>query len=112
MTVQEVLDAGGARLFRPLCGNPSPTCVGERVGNAPRNLLRSDGVANLDLGFIKSTPVGGDKQVQLWLQLFNATNTRNFGIPNGNITSGADFLNEKNTNGGARRIVAALRFVF
>ena len=42
MSIQEVLDAGGASLFSRLCGNPSPTCAGQRVGNAPRNLLRSD----------------------------------------------------------------------
>jgi hypothetical protein len=111
MTIQQVLDAGGRSLFRALCGNPSPTCAGERVGDAPRNGLRSDGVANLDLAFIKNVRLRRDQQLQLWVQLFNATNTRNFGIPDASITS-ANFLNEKATNGGARKIVAALRFVF
>src|SRR6185436_8253338 len=37
MTVEEVREAGGATLFRALCGMPSATCPGERVGNAPRN---------------------------------------------------------------------------
>jgi hypothetical protein len=41
MTVEEVREAGGATLFRALCGMPSATCPGERVGNAPRNLLRT-----------------------------------------------------------------------
>jgi hypothetical protein len=43
--------------------------------------------------------------------MFNATNTRNFGIPNGNITS-ANFLNQWATDGGRRRVWVALRYVF
>ena len=27
MSIPELLAAGGASLFRPLCGNPSPTCA-------------------------------------------------------------------------------------
>ena len=50
MTVNEILAAGGASLFRPLCGNASATCPGERVGNVPRNSLRADGVVNMDPG--------------------------------------------------------------
>ena len=38
MTVNEILAAGGASLFRPLCGNPSPTCAGERVGQRAAQL--------------------------------------------------------------------------
>ena len=37
--------------------------------------------------------------------MFNATNTRNFGIPEGRINS-ANFLNEKGTDGGNRRDLA------
>lgn len=43
--------------------------------------------------------------------MFNATNTRNFGIPNGTVTS-ANFLNQWATNGGSRRIVLGLRYTF
>lgn len=111
MTVQEIKDAGGASLFRPLCGNPSPTCAGERVGNVPRNILRSDGVFLIDLGIIKNTRIAGDHRLQFRLELFNATNTRNFGIPEGRITS-ANFLNEKGTDGGFRRIWASVRYSF
>lgn len=111
MTLQEILDAGGKDLFRRLCGNPSATCAGERAGNVKRNSLRADGIANIDIAFIKNARIGADKRLQFWLQLFNATNTRNFGIPDGRITS-ANFLDEKTTNGGSRKIVAALRFVF
>ena len=44
--------------------------------------------------------------------MFNATNTRNFGIPEGRINN-ANFLNQWGTDGGSRaRIWGALRFVF
>ena len=58
----------------------SATCPGERVGNVGRNTLRADGIGNLDLGFIKNTRFGR-QNLQLRIEMFNATNTRNFGIP-------------------------------
>ncbi len=111
MTIDEILAAGGAKLFKPLCGNPSPTCPGERVGNAPRNFLRSDGVFLVDLGIIKNTRIADRHNLQFRVEMFNATNSRNFGIPEGRINS-ANFLNEKGTDGGNRRIWFSVRYVF
>jgi len=111
MSIQEILDAGGASLFKPLCGNPSATCSGERVGNVGRNTLRADGIFNVDLAIIKNTRLVGGHSLQLRLEMFNATNTRNFGIPNSAINS-ANFLNEKGTNGGNRRIWLSARYSF
>jgi hypothetical protein len=111
MTVEEIRKAGGASLFRPLCGMPSPTCSGERVGNVPRNSLRADGISNVDVAIMKNTRFANGQNVQIRIEMFNATNTRNFGIPDGRINS-ANFLNQWATNGGNRRIWAALRYVF
>ena len=111
MTIEELIEAGGASLFRPLCGNPSPTCAGERVGNVPRNSLRADGIGTIDIGIVKNTRFANGHNIQFRVDLFNATNTRNFGIPDGRINS-ANFLNQWSTNGGSRRVWAALRYVF
>jgi carboxypeptidase family protein len=111
MTIEEIKTAGGASLFRQLCGNPSATCRGERVGNAPRNFLRSDGIFRIDLGFIKNTRVYRNHNLQFRVEMFNATNTRNFGIPDGRINS-ANFLNEKGTDGGNREIWLSARYAF
>ncbi|HXG57311.1 MAG TPA: carboxypeptidase regulatory-like domain-containing protein [Vicinamibacterales bacterium] len=112
MTVEELLAAGGATLFRRLCGMPSATCPGgERVGNAPRNLLRADGIGNVDLSLTKNTRFANGQNVQVRFEMFNVTNTRNFGIPDGRVSS-ANFLNQWATDGGARRIWAALRYTF
>lgn len=111
MTVEEILAAGGSGLFRRLCGMPSATCAGERVGNAPRNLLRADGIGNIDLSIMKNTRFANGHNVQLRIEMFNATNTRNFGIPDGRVNS-ANFLNQWATDGGARRVWAALRYSF
>jgi hypothetical protein len=111
MTVNEILAAGGASLFRPLCGNPSPTCAGERVGNVPRNSLRADGVVNMDIGIVKNTRFANGQNIQVRIEMFNAMNARNFGIPDGRINS-ANFLNETATNGGNRRVWGALRYTF
>jgi hypothetical protein len=110
MTVEELIAAGGRSLFRTLCGAQSATCPGERVGNVGRNTLRADGIGNLDLNFIKNTRFGRHN-VQLRIDMFNATNTRNFGIPNGIVTS-ANFLNQWGTNGGARTIWISARYSF
>lgn len=111
MSIQEIKDAGGASLFKALCGNPSPTCPGERVGNVGRNTLRADGIFNIDLAIIKNTRIAEGHNLQLRLEMFNATNSRNFGIPNSAINS-ANFLNEKGTDGGNRRIWLSARYSF
>jgi hypothetical protein len=105
MTISEILAAGGANLFRGL----SP---GQRVGNAGRNILRSDGINLVDFGIIKNTLLSENVRIQLRADMFNAFNSRNFGIPNGAINSGANFLNQWATNGGNRRIVLAARLAF
>jgi hypothetical protein len=111
MSIEELRAAGGASLFRPLCGNPSPTCVGERVGNVPRNAIRADGIGNLDVAFTKNTRFANGQNIQIRIEMFNATNTRNFGIPVGQINS-TNFLNQWSTDGGNRRIWVALRYTF
>ncbi|HWS86482.1 MAG TPA: carboxypeptidase regulatory-like domain-containing protein [Pyrinomonadaceae bacterium] len=97
-------DAGGRFL-------PSATC--QRFGNAGRNILRADGIGNLDFGIIKNTLVGGENgvRIQLRADMFNATNTRNFGIPTAAANSGA-FLNQWTTDGGNRRVIIGARLVF
>ena len=111
MSIEEIQKAGGASLFRPLCGNPSATCLGERVGNAGRNILRSDGIFNIDLALIKNTRIFRSHNLQFRFEMFNSTNTRNFGVPEGRINS-ANFLNEKGTDGGNRIIWLSARYTF
>jgi hypothetical protein len=106
----------GQQFFRTLqCNGPltaaATTC--ERFGNAGRNILRADGIGNLDFGIIKNTTIGGENgvRVQLRADMFNATNTRNFGIPTAAVNSGG-FLNQWTTNGGNRRVIIGARLVF
>ena len=111
MTVAEILAAGGASLFQQICGFPSATCPGERVGNVGRNTLRTDGIGNIDLGFIKNTRFGTRHNFQIRIEAFNLTNTRNFGVPESRISS-TNFLNQWGTDGGGRKIWVALRYTF
>ena len=105
MTIDEILAAGGANLFKGL--DP-----GQLAGNAGRNILRSDGLNQVDFGIIKNTRLSDDVRIQIRADMFNAFNSRNFGIPNGAFNSGANFLNQWATNGGNRRIVLAARLTF
>jgi len=104
MTLPEVLAAGGASLFQRITAQ-------QRVGNAGRNILRADGINNIDLGIFKNTRIGENQRLQLRAEFNNATNTRDFGIPEGRVNSSA-FLNQWSTNGGNRRIVIGLRYIF
>jgi len=82
-----------------------------RVGNAGRNILRADGINNVDIGIFKNTKIGENQRIQLRAEFNNATNTRDFGIPEGRVNS-SNFLNQWGTNGGNRRIVLGLRYIF
>lgn len=105
MTVENILRAGGASLFSRL---PSS---GVRVGNVGRNSLRADGIGNVDFGIFKNTRIHENHQIQLRAELYNSTNTRNFGIPEGRVNS-TNFLNQWGTDGGNRRIVLGIRYTF
>jgi hypothetical protein len=104
MTLEEILRAGGRSLFATLTG-------GQRVGNAGRNILRADGIQNLDFGIIKNTRITENHRIQFRAEFYNATNTRNFGIPTAAVSSTA-FLNQWGTDGGNRRVILALRYTF
>jgi outer membrane receptor protein involved in Fe transport len=83
------------------------------LGNAGRNILRSDGIANFDLAVNKGVKLGFAEthSINVRCDFFNISNTRNFGIPEARINN-AGFLNQWNTDGGKRRIVFTLRYVF
>ncbi|MEP7339198.1 MAG: carboxypeptidase-like regulatory domain-containing protein [Acidobacteriota bacterium] len=90
-----------------------PANGSQRVGNAGRNILRADGIQNLDFGILKNTRIAEGHTLQFRADMFNVTNTRNFGIPNATVSAaGANFLNQWATNGGNRRIVLGLRYTF
>jgi hypothetical protein len=82
-----------------------------RVGGAGRNILRADGINNIDIGIFKNTRIGENQRLQFRAEFNNATNTRDFGIPEGRANS-SNFLNQWGTNGGNRRIVLGLRYIF
>ena len=96
--------SGAACFFRPVT-------AAERVGNAGRNLLRTDGINRLDFGILKNTHVGENQRLQIRADFFNFTNTRDFGVPEGRINN-SNFLNQWGTNGGNRRVIVGLRYVF
>ncbi len=104
MSVEEILQAGGRSLFTTIT-------AAQRVGNAGRNILRSDGINNIDFGILKNTRIGENQRLQLRADFFNFTNSRDFGIPDSTVTS-ANFLNQWGTDGGNRRIIVGIRYVF
>ena len=104
MSIVELLAAGGSNLF-------SAVTAAQRFGNTGRNILRADDIENLDFGIIKNTQVNERVRFQIRVDMFNALNRRNFGVPEGR-RSAAGFLNQWATNGGNRRIIIGGRLVF
>jgi hypothetical protein len=98
------ISANGNSLFQTL--RP-----GQRVGNAGRNILRADGISNIDFGILKNIRLGEDQKIQLRADFYNFTNTRQFGIPQATVTN-SGFLNQWGTNGGNRRIIVGVRYAF
>jgi hypothetical protein len=117
MTLREIRAQCGAPVtfpggFTNNCPNLfSRLAPGQRVGNAGRNILRSDGIKLVDFGIIKNTRISESVRFQLRADMFNVFNTRNLGVPEGRI-SAQNFLDEGGTNGGNRRIVVGARLVF
>jgi hypothetical protein len=104
MSVQELLAAGGRTLF-------APVTVAQRTGNVGRNVLRSDGIGQIDLSIVKNFRVTEGHHFQFRLEMYNMTNTRNFGIPEARVNN-TGFGNQWGTDGGNRRIFFALRYTF
>jgi hypothetical protein len=100
--------AAVANSVTPLFANVT---LQNQLGDAGRNILRGDGIGNVDFGIIKNVQVGEDFRIQFRGEFYNLTNSRNFGIPESRINS-VNFLNQWGTNGGNRRIQLGLRFVF
>jgi len=104
MKLEDILAAGGRSLFgRVTAANP--------LGNAGRNILRSDGIGNIDFSVLKNIKVSESNTLQVRADFFNATNTRNFGIPEARVNN-TGWGNQWNTNGGNRRVVFLLRYMF
>lgn len=104
MSVEQIYRAGGARLF-------SHVTAANPVGNTGRNVLRSSRLVNLDLGVVKNTRFIESHTLQFRAEFYDTSNTRNFGIPDATLSS-ANFLNQWGTDGGNRRIVLTLRYLF
>ncbi len=90
----------------------SPLSAANPIGNAGRNIMRADGIANVDMVINKKIrlPFEGHA-MNFRAEFYNLANSRDFGIPNATFSSAA-FLNQWNTNGGGRRIVMLLRYQF
>jgi hypothetical protein len=116
MSVEELIKAGGRSLFStlPACAvvPGTNTCIpGQRTGNVGRNILRSDGIGQIDVSVSKATKITESQQLQLRADFFNFTNTRNFGIPEARV-SNSGFANQWGTDGGNRRIFVSLKYLF
>ena len=132
MSVEEILGQGGRDLFAALPSafvggnvvasnctlNSGSTTAGtcdiplaNRYGLAGRNILRSDGIGNIDMSILKTTKITESHRIQFRADFINMTNTRNFGIPEARVNN-SGFANQWGTNGGSRTIYLSLKYLF
>ena len=104
MSVENLVLAGGRTLYQQIT-------AAQRVGNAGRSSLRSDGIATIDFSIMKSFQIIENHRLQFRTDFFNLSNTRNFGIPESRVNN-TGFGNQWGTDGGNRRILMSLRYVF
>jgi hypothetical protein len=79
-------------------------------GNQGVNILRGDGLVNIDLSLLKNFPIGEQRKLQFRAESFNFTNTPWFGIP-GRVFGGPGFGVVASSAPG-RRIQLGLRLVW
>ncbi len=79
-------------------------------GNSGRGILRGDGVINFDMSLAKNVSLGPARFLQVRVELFNAFNHPNFGLP-GHTLGAPDFGIVSDASGG-RTIQLGLRGVF
>ena len=79
-TVEEWLSRDAFRRLDPV------TEAGQ-FGNAGRNIVRGPGYFNLDLVLARSFAWGAGRSVQLRMELFNAANRVNLGLPVNDLAS-------------------------
>ncbi len=107
MKVEELIRRGGAALFATL-----PRDGSQRVGLAGRNVLRSDGISHVDFSVVKNLRLAESHRLQFRADMFNLTNSRNFGIPESSANNPEGFGYQWGTDGGRRRIYVSLRYVW
>ena len=56
-------------------------------GNAGRNILRGDGLNNVDLALCRNMRIGDATRLQFRLEVFNLFNTPHFFLPIGDLSS-------------------------
>ncbi len=79
------------------------------IGTASRNPVRAPGYRNLDVAVMRRVPIAG-RALELRAEIFNATNTPAFGLPNGTFGSAA--FGTITTAGDPRVVQLAVKFVF
>jgi len=85
-------------------------------GNAGRNLVRSDGLKNFDLGLSRSFQFTEKVSLQFRSEFFNLPNHANFGLPNQMSTSSSFATVSRaafqSQTGAQRQIQFAAKIVF
>ncbi len=58
-------------------------------GNVPRNTIIGPGYATVDFSLTKNVGLGGDRNLQFRIEIFNLLNRANFGLPNARVYTSA-----------------------
>jgi hypothetical protein len=97
--------------FNPAAFGPTPDFT---FGNAPRYFsnLRSPGYVDEDLAIQKWFKFGEKFRLQFAVQMFNAFNHANFGIPDASLGDATTTMGESSSTQGARQMQGVLKLTY
>jgi hypothetical protein len=101
-----------------LIANSTSTIEGyNSLGDIPRNAARGPSFAQVDVSFMKHTPIGEKISTEFRADIFNIANHPNFANPDGNITDpgygrSTSTVNNQIGTGTSRQIQLALKIIF
>ncbi|CAN5689182.1 hypothetical protein BH20ACI3_BH20ACI3_08570 [soil metagenome] len=87
------------------------TAQAPNLGNAGRNIVFSDGVANFDMGLAKDFRFWNEKSIEFRWEIFNLFNHPNYGVPVNDFNS-ASFGRVLNTATTERQMQFGFKFIF
>ena len=90
---------------------PTNTTPVYAYGNSGRNLLRQDGVNNLDAGLYRRVVVHREMQLQFRFEAYNILNHPSFGAPTANVES-TSYGTVSTTTSNARQTQFAVKILF
>jgi carboxypeptidase family protein len=108
--VGQLLPSGFNRSLSAWFNTSAVAAIPYTYGNLGRNVLRQDGLKNVDFSIAKEIPIRENQRIEFRSEFFNLFNHPNFAAPDGNISDAT--FGQVLSAGNPRFIQFGLKYVF